>query len=59
MLSKVTLIQLIWILGSVPLSKVKFDATQEWEFIANFKLLQKAFDKAGIKRVHNIKSLNW
>lgn len=37
--------------GSIALSKVRFGATQEWEFVHNFKLLQKAFDSAGIKRV--------
>lgn len=37
------------IYGDVPLHRVKFDATQEHEFIANYKILQQSFDK---HRVH-------
>ncbi|KAJ3319153.1 hypothetical protein HDV06_006656 [Boothiomyces sp. JEL0866] len=29
----------------VPLSKVKFNAKHEWEYVANFKVLQAVFDK--------------
>ena len=36
---------------TVALSNVKFDATHEYEFVNNFKVLQKAFDKVGITKV--------
>lgn len=36
--------------GTIALSKVRFNANQEWEFVSNFKLLQKAFDAANIKK---------
>jgi RP/EB family microtubule-associated protein len=40
--------------GTVALSKVRFNANQEWEFVSNFKLLQKAFDAAKIKKVRSM-----
>lgn len=39
--------------GTIALSKVRFNANQEWEFVSNFKLLQKAFDAANIKKVQH------
>jgi RP/EB family microtubule-associated protein len=33
------------IFRDVPLSKVKFQAKHEWEYVANFKILQSVFDK--------------
>ena len=34
------------------MKKIKFDAKQEYEFIENFKLLQGAFNKKGVDKVH-------
>jgi len=32
------------------MSKVKWQANQEWEFIHNYKIIQSAFAKADIKK---------
>lgn len=36
--------------GTFPFSKVKWQAKHEYEFVDNYKILQKAFDKNGITR---------
>jgi len=36
--------------GSFPFGKVKWNAKHEYEFVENYKFLQAAFDKNGIKR---------
>jgi len=36
--------------GKITMSKVKWNAQLEWEFIHNFKLLQQAFLKCGLKK---------
>jgi len=42
----------IYIAGTVHLSKVKFNANQEFEYIQNFKILQAAFQKNSIDKVN-------
>ncbi|XP_062506527.1 microtubule-associated protein RP/EB family member 1-like isoform X2 [Corticium candelabrum] len=37
--------------GSVPMKRVKFDVKQEFEYIANFKILQNAFKKKGVDKI--------
>jgi hypothetical protein len=39
--------------GVVPLHKVKFNATEEYEMVSNFKILQECFHKIGIEKVCN------
>lgn len=39
------------IYGDVPLNKVKFNAIHEYEYVANFKVLQDAFDRHHIDKV--------
>lgn len=36
--------------GTFPFSRVKWQAKHEHEFVENYKILQSAFDKNGIKR---------
>jgi len=36
--------------GSFPFKRVKWNAKHEHEFVENYKVLQVAFDKNGIKR---------
>lgn len=36
--------------GKVAMSKVNWKAKNDYEFINNMKILQTAFDKAGVKR---------
>jgi len=36
--------------GSFPFSRVKWGAKHEHEFVENYKILQAAFDKNGVKR---------
>ena len=37
--------------GDVPMTKVKIGANQEYQYITNFKVLQKAFKDHGIDKV--------
>ena len=37
--------------GKVPLSKVNFKATHDFEYVANFKIVQSVFAKCGIDKV--------
>eukprot|EP01116_Phalansterium_solitarium_P020305 TRINITY_DN5943_c0_g1_i1.p1 TRINITY_DN5943_c0_g1~~TRINITY_DN5943_c0_g1_i1.p1 ORF type:complete len:339 (-),score=82.53 TRINITY_DN5943_c0_g1_i1:120-1004(-) len=43
--------------GQVPLSKVKFNATLEYEFVNNFKVLQNIFQKFNIDRYIDVEKL--
>ena len=43
--------------GSISLQKVNWKARNNYEFIANLKILQNAFDKAGIKRYVEVSRL--
>jgi RP/EB family microtubule-associated protein len=36
--------------GTFALTKVKWNAKHDYEFVENYKVLQSAFDKNGIKR---------
>lgn len=38
--------------GKIPLTKVNFNATQSYEFVQNYKILQNAFKKIGVDKVH-------
>lgn len=41
-------------LGSIPMSRVDFGGNQDYQYVNNYKLLQRAFDKNGIDRVFYI-----
>jgi len=43
--------------GKVPLSKVKFDAKHEYEWVNNFKVLQNVFDKQGLDKHIDVQKL--
>jgi hypothetical protein len=36
--------------GTFSMAKVKFGAKHDYEFVENYKILQNAFDKNGVKR---------
>ena len=40
-----------FMLGCIPLKRIKFDAKHEHEFINNFKALQNSFKKMGVDKV--------
>lgn len=39
------------IFGDVAMNRVKFDAKQEYEYLANFRILQNSFKVHGIDKV--------
>ena len=41
------------LIGDVQLNKVKFNAKHEYEYVANFKVLQTAFDKHKLDKVRD------
>ncbi|KAL0487226.1 hypothetical protein AKO1_001117 [Acrasis kona] len=43
--------------GSVPLSKVNFNAKHDYEYIKNYKILQECFTKAGIDKAIDVNKL--
>eukprot|EP01114_Cavostelium_apophysatum_P015191 TRINITY_DN4092_c0_g1_i2.p1 TRINITY_DN4092_c0_g1~~TRINITY_DN4092_c0_g1_i2.p1 ORF type:complete len:108 (-),score=25.91 TRINITY_DN4092_c0_g1_i2:91-414(-) len=43
--------------GKVPLSKVKFDAKHEYEWVNNFKVLQNVFDKLGLDKFIDVQKM--
>ena len=44
-------IVIIFLLGSVPLKRVKYNSNLEYEHITNFKILQAAFKKMNVDQV--------
>lgn len=42
---------MVWHAGDVPMTKVKVNANQEYQYITNFKVLQKAFKDHAIDKV--------
>jgi hypothetical protein len=48
---------MVWHAGDVPMTKVKVNANQEYQYITNFKVLQKAFKDHAIDKVsHSVSS---
>ena len=43
--------------GSIPMSKVNWEARSDYEFVNNYKLLQKAFTKHAVKRYVDVDKL--
>eukprot|EP00639_Heterosigma_akashiwo_P006128 CAMPEP_0194579256 /NCGR_PEP_ID=MMETSP0292-20121207/13375_1 /TAXON_ID=39354 /ORGANISM="Heterosigma akashiwo, Strain CCMP2393" /LENGTH=161 /DNA_ID=CAMNT_0039432131 /DNA_START=194 /DNA_END=676 /DNA_ORIENTATION=+ len=43
--------------GQIPMSKVNWDAKQDYEFIDNYKILQRGFDKIGIDKHVDVQKL--
>lgn len=43
--------------GEVALHRVKFDANLEYQWVANYKVLQSAFDKVGLKKYIDVQKL--
>lgn len=44
--------------NTFPFSKVKWNAKHEYEFVENYKILQAAFDKNGVKRYIDVGKLS-
>ena len=43
--------------GSIPMSRVNWEARSDYEFVANYKLLQNAFTKNHVKRYVDVPKL--
>ena len=44
--------------GTFNISKVKWSAKFDYEFVENYKVLQNAFDKNGIKKHIDVNTIN-